>query len=1050
MSPIVGGAAPQLIGDEEPYSGPLSTTFQYEVFARFHDAESLMTGNRTMAVLLETTTTFVEYVVADTFGLHHAKERVDKNPFNNKGERRKLLRQSNRRVQVLLQPNSVAIGNITDVECSNPTSIPPGSSVMGCQMVTAETVLVLADEPEKSTALTFQMALSRALENPGMTFPEGSGIVYAGPVDDMPVSMQPDPDGVTAPNNPPGADPPAPEKGDTPKWVVPVSILAAALGCVGLVLFAGNRIQKRKRQGIEYQSATNPSGTRSLENDIMGNQAATGSFDLEVQVQQGGRSGISPLDPDASPFGGGVVESGETFGSNGNKPNPFDSSNSSSSVPSGSFSSQSFSSSSSDEDISNYKPREDHQQHIIQQEPQAVAARASDQLVPVGSGNSWQLGTLHEVSETDLSTSAWSLMSGTGSDKSERSIYRSGVEALVKEACPENYNRIDEMMAEYAGRESVLIGNLSTMLAAKNGSESDSDTDDSEKDRQRSTTSSDFTMSTFGSYNTSSTGSTGVRTTRSTLSTLEEEKGRQPTPKSDQKSSLESTGASTAILEAGGSASAAVVANLFNSDSEEESDKSSTSSAGSSEWSSDDGFSSIDTSSLATNDTPNKGQLPPMVPDELQAISDVSAVSRHIDGGSGDGSKLTFAPANGPVCDDGGEENKTSSLKGSQTDSLKNTRNYVEEAVQKGDWKAVGTTASLIATTPSSNPNANRNANDEDFNASAFSVSSHEKREVDELEKLVEAGNWEGLMAAASKFDSDSDGGSNRSNSLTGSDTATSLSESRRSTLSSYQLDSQTSSLGESMPSRTNSLSSASDSLLEFRQQLSGSQTESQASLAESRQSTASDSQTGSESLMESRQSMMSDFQLGSGKLVDSTYSMLSDMQLDSQKELENAKPSRPWENPKSIKARNRSNKLTAEIEELVLDVVPDEHENLDEMLLQFRGREEELLKTLRTMQVEDLRDSETFVQLGDSLRSLHQEEINSNPSIFESELTRRSSDLSSSFEDNDSITTGSEIPEKLRVCSRCSKHVSTSEYSEAQLGMGEDATCKGCVSFSA
>ena len=35
-------------------------------------------------------------------------------------------------------------------------------------------------------------------------------------------------------------------------------------------------------------------------------------------------------------------------------------------------------------------------------------------------------------------------------------------------ACPEKVDRIDEMMIKYSGYEEVLIGHLSTMLAAKN------------------------------------------------------------------------------------------------------------------------------------------------------------------------------------------------------------------------------------------------------------------------------------------------------------------------------------------------------------------------------------------------------------------------------------------------------------------------------------------------------------------------------------------------------------------------------------------------------
>ena len=42
---------------------------------------------------------------------------------------------------------------------------------------------------------------------------------------------------------------------------------------------------------------------------------------------------------------------------------------------------------------------------------------------------------------------------------------------------------------------------------------------------------------------------------------------------------------------------------------------------------------------------------------------------------------------------------------------------------------------------------------------------------------------------------------------------------------------------------------------------------------------------------------------------------------------------------------------IRAEGESLVKRVVPDEKDNVDEIMRQFRGREEELVETLRTMQ---------------------------------------------------------------------------------------------------
>ena len=46
-----------------------------------------------------------------------------------------------------------------------------------------------------------------------------------------------------------------------------------------------------------------------------------------------------------------------------------------------------------------------------------------------------------------------------------------------------------------------------------------------------------------------------------------------------------------------------------------------------------------------------------------------------------------------------------------------------------------------------------------------------------------------------------------------------------------------------------------------------------------------------------------------------------------------------------------KRDEIREEVENLVRRVVPEEIDNVDEMMLQFKGREEELVETLRTMQ---------------------------------------------------------------------------------------------------
>ena len=51
----------------------------------------------------------------------------------------------------------------------------------------------------------------------------------------------------------------------------------------------------------------------------------------------------------------------------------------------------------------------------------------------------WELSTLHEVSETNLSQSNMSLVSDKSGAGSEKSVYRAGVEALVMKGTISKY-----------------------------------------------------------------------------------------------------------------------------------------------------------------------------------------------------------------------------------------------------------------------------------------------------------------------------------------------------------------------------------------------------------------------------------------------------------------------------------------------------------------------------------------------------------------------------------------------------------------------------------
>ena len=161
------------------------------------------------------------------------------------------------------------------------------------------------------------------------------------------------------------------------------------------------------------------------------------------------------------------------------------------------------------------------------------------------------------------------------------------------------------------------------------------------------------------------------------------------------------------------------------------------------------------------------------------------------------------------------------------------TREDLDSAIEAGNWAAVGATAALLAAASDSQSYSSRSRAS---TRGGSSISSLDAARAAELDHLVDAGDWEGVVVAASKFES----------------------------------------------SEENSTSAASQN---------------------------------------SRTVGSSGFSAASTTLSDS--------------------PS---------KAAKRD-EIREEVENLVRRVVPEEIDNVDEMMLQFKGREEELVETLRTMQ---------------------------------------------------------------------------------------------------
>lgn len=203
------------------------------------------------------------------------------------------------------------------------------------------------------------------------------------------------------------------------------------------------------------------------------------------------------------------------------------------------------------------------------------------------------------------------------------------------------------------------------------------------------------------------------------------------------------------------------------------------------------------------------------------------------------------------------------------------SRADLDDAIQAGDWAAVGATAALLANAASDTVSLSTKSysTNKSSDASTVSnslqsgVSSVDAARAAELDHLVDSGNWDGVVLAAAKFEAASERGST---------------------------DSENSQSFRNIGDKDSSFYTDKSS----KASASGSFVSSAGQTSSSLYSTATGSVT-SESLSRAR----------------------------------------------------KRDEIKSEVEALVRRVVPDEIDNVDEMMLQFKGREEELLETLRTMQ---------------------------------------------------------------------------------------------------
>ena len=268
-------------------------------------------------------------------------------------------------------------------------------------------------------------------------------------------------------------------------------------------------------------------------------------------------------------------------------------------------------------------------------------------------------------------------------------------------------------------------------------------------------------------------------------------------------------------------------------------------------WSSNQDMSSIDSKSL-----------------------DSGAGPMYVGGGIGGAAALAAAAAVA-----GNDHTESSSSRGGNTGedvsitasrdysadmSLQSTYSELDDAIQKGDWAAVGVTAALLAS------QSQDDSTSEGGKLKVNKKASLNPQRAAELDALVEAGDWEGVVAAAARFDAQ---------------------EALR---------------GESsVQSRSNESPSA----------VSGA---------------ASISSTGT------GPSFLSTSGTLESTTSPSTFTAANTATSDTA----------------STRSKARKlNEIREEVEALVNAVVPEEADNVDEMMTQFRGREEELVETLRSMQ---------------------------------------------------------------------------------------------------
>lgn len=249
----------------------------------------------------------------------------------------------------------------------------------------------------------------------------------------------------------------------------------------------------------------------------------------------------------------------------------------------------------------------------------------------------------------------------------------------------------------------------------------------------------------------------------------------------------------------------------------------------------------------------------------------------------------------------------------------------IQEAIEKGDWAAVGATAAILAT-KDSGPVASAQDNMDLQSSQNSMMSDDDDMRAAEIDQLVETGNWDGVVAVAARYADEADEADEQ------------LERPLR-----HGADGM--SIADSMVSKKSGGSDESVSIASpgdyGEDETSAYSNTTRDSVSHTTANYSSDDSHGASTNSPSTPTPPGG-SLESSITTSQTSSFVSRGITDS---MVSAASSVDQQEKRQMTA------FRAEVEALVRRVVPDEIDNVDDIMVQFSGREEELIQTLRAMQ---------------------------------------------------------------------------------------------------